>query len=244
MSRPRLFGVSVDPIGMDETVDAMCRLLESGAGGQHVVLNASKVVLMDDDDRLRDIVAKAALVNADGQSIVWAGRLLGVSFPERVAGIDLMFRLFALCEARGWPVFLLGAKGEVLDVVQANLRRDYPRLVVAGAQDGYFDDDEAVGRAIGCSGARMLLVAMPSPRKEYFVAEQRAELGHVLAMGVGGSFDVYAGKVRRAPVWMQRAGLEWFHRLLQQPGGMWRRYLVGNTRFVAITLRERFSARR
>lgn len=229
---------------MDETVDAMSRLLESGVGGQHVVINASKVVLMHDDLRLREIVADSVLVNADGQSVVWAGRLLGVPFPERVTGIDLMFRLLALCETRGWPVYLLGATDEVLAAVQARVCRDYPRLAIAGAHNGYFDDDAAVAQSVASSGARLLLVAMPSPRKEYFVAEQHDALGAVLAMGVGGSFDVYAGKARRAPLWMQRAGMEWLYRLSQEPGRMWRRYLVGNARFLALTARERFSARR
>jgi len=242
--RPCLFGVPVDPIGLDESVRRMSALLESQHGGQHIVLNASKVVLMRDDSRLRGIVADALLVNADGQSVVWAGRLLGVTFPERVTGIDLMSRLFTECELRGWPVYLLGATDEVLMTVRAKLALEHPRLVVAGSHNGYFNNDVEVANAVAASGARLVLIAMPSPRKEYFVAERATELCTVVSMGVGGSFDVYAGVVARAPVWMQRAGLEWFYRFWQEPRRMWRRYLVGNTRFLGIVLFELLSSRR
>ena len=117
-------------------------------------------------------------------------------------------------------------------------------MPVAGSQHGYFDDERAVVRRIRDSGARLLFVGMPSPRKEYMLAQWMPRLGPLFAMGVGGSFDVWAGHTRRAPRWMQRAGLEWLYRLVQEPRRMWRRYLLGNVRFTAIVMRERRRLRR
>lgn len=224
---------------MDETVERCRTLIRESRPVQHVVLNAGKCVLMQDEPDVRDIVARCEVVNADGQSVVWAARFLGLRVPERVAGIDLMGRLIALCESEGWPVYFLGAKDDVLAAFEAEALRRHPRLVVAGRRNGYFrvDDEAGIADAIRASGARLLLVGISSPMKERFLARNLERMGPVLAMGVGGSFDVWAGKTTRAPEWMQRAGLEWFYRFAQEPGRMWRRYLVGNLRFIWIILR-------
>ena len=241
--RAEIFGVPLDLLTMDETVERASELVESGRAVQHVVINAGKVVMMHDDPALREIIAACDLVNADGQSIVWAGRALGIPVPERVAGIDLMDRLLERAAERGWPVYFLGARQEVLDACVARLAERYPTLKFAGARNGYFDDDAEVAAAVRASGARLLFVGISSPRKERFLSERLPEMGPVFAMGVGGSFDVIAGLTRRAPAWMQRAGLEWFYRFAQEPGRMWRRYLVGNLRFLGLVLRERRARR-
>ena len=230
---------------MDETV-ARCRaLIGELRPVQHVVLNAGKCVLMQDEPDVRAIVARCEVVNADGQSVVWAARFLGLGVPERVAGIDLMGRLIGLCESEGWPVYFLGAKDEVLAAFEAEALRRHPRLRVAGRRNGYFraDDEAGISDAVRASGARLLLVGISSPMKERFLARNLERMGPLLAMGVGGSFDVWAGKATRAPMWMQRAGLEWFHRFAQEPRRMWRRYLVGNLRFAWIVLRARLASR-
>ena len=243
-SRPRLFGLPVDPLTLDQTVERCRRLIESGMPAQHAALNAGKVILTQDDARLARIVRRCALVSADGMSIVWAGRLLGIPVPQRVPGIDLMGRLLALAEERGWPVYFLGARPEALEGFVAEVRRRHPRLVIAGRRHGYFDDDRAVAREIAASGARLLFVGVSSPRKERFLAEQLERMGPVFAMGVGGSFDVWAGRTRRAPAWMQRSGLEWLCRLIQEPRRMWRRYIVGNLRFAWLLIRSRLRPQR
>jgi N-acetylglucosaminyldiphosphoundecaprenol N-acetyl-beta-D-mannosaminyltransferase len=235
---PRLFGAPLDLLTMDQTVERCRALIQAGTPTQHVVINAGKAVMMQDLPRLREIVANCGLVNADGQSVVWAARMLGIPVPERVTGIDLMGRLLALAEEEGYPVFFLGATQEVLDIFLNEVCRRHPRLRVAGADNGYFTDDAAAAARVAASGARILMVAMPSPRKEFFLAEQLPAMGPLFAMGVGGSFDVWAGKTKRAPEWMQRAGLEWFYRLLQEPCRMWKRYLVGNTRFLLLVFGE------
>lgn len=244
-ARTPFLGVPLDILTMDETV-ARCReLVSSGRPSQHVVLNAGKCVLMEDEPDVREIVTGCDLVNADGQSVVWAARFLGIRVPERVAGIDLMGRLIALCESEGWPVFFLGAKEDVLAAFEGEALRRHPRLAVVGRRNGYFraDEEAGVAEAIRASGARLLLVGISSPMKERFLARNLERMGPVLAMGVGGSFDVWAGKTTRAPEWMQRVGLEWFHRFAQEPRRMWRRYLVGNLRFAWIVLRARLAPR-
>jgi N-acetylglucosaminyldiphosphoundecaprenol N-acetyl-beta-D-mannosaminyltransferase len=232
-----LFGVPVDLLTIDETV-ARCReLIEQRRPVQHAFINAAETVMMEDVPGFRATLAACDIVNADGQSIIWAARLLGVALPGRVAGPDLMERLLELAEHQGYPVYFLGAKAEVLVDFEAAVVKLHPRLTIAGRHHGYFDDDEAVADEIRNSGARLLFVAISSPRKEFFLSRNLERIGPVFTMGVGGSFDLLAGVTRRAPRWMQDAGLEWFFRLMQEPRRMWKRYLIGNARFLGLTLR-------
>jgi N-acetylglucosaminyldiphosphoundecaprenol N-acetyl-beta-D-mannosaminyltransferase len=240
--RMRFLGCEIDSLTMDETLARVIGLVESGQPTQHVVVNAAKVVAMHDDPRLRGIVNDCAVVNADGQAVVWASRLLGQPLPERVAGVDLFEHLLAEAESRNYRVFFLGATQAALDSMLARLSLRHPKLIVAGSRNGYFDDGENsdVVASVRESGSHLLFVGVPSPRKEYWLAANLREMGVPFAMGVGGSFDVLAGHARRAPQWMQRAGLEWAYRLAQEPRRMWRRYIVGNARFVGLVAREAF----
>jgi N-acetylglucosaminyldiphosphoundecaprenol N-acetyl-beta-D-mannosaminyltransferase len=225
---------------MDEAVDYCRRLIESRGYAQHMSINAAKLVSMRSDWHLRRIIADCELVTADGQSVVWASRLLGRALPGRVAGIDLMEQLFELAEREGYRIFILGARSDVLDKALEELRSRHPRLVVAGHRDGYFDDSEseAVAAQVRESSTDILFVAMSSPKKEYWLGRHGRELGVPLVMGVGGSIDVLAGLTRRAPLLMQRLGLEWLFRLLQEPRRLLRRYLVTNTQFMLLVARE------
>jgi N-acetylglucosaminyldiphosphoundecaprenol N-acetyl-beta-D-mannosaminyltransferase len=236
-----VFGLPIDAYTMDETVERCVELIEAARPVQHVVLNVIKVVLCRDDASLAALIRSCPLVNPDGMYFTWAARTLGAPLPERVAGIDLMAHLLAASEERGLPVYFLGAKQQVLDAFMAEARRRYPGLVIAGSHDGYFkgaEADAAVASDVNASGARLLFVGLPSPRKETFIAEQLDSLGPVFAMGVGGSFDVWAGLAKRAPVWMQKAGLEWLYRLIQEPRRMWRRIVVNGWRFTWLFLKE------
>lgn len=233
-----LFGLDIAADDMDTAVGRCRALIESAVPVQHVVVNAGKLVMMSDIEGLTEIVSACDVVHADGQSVVWAARLLGGSLPERVAGIDLMERLLEEAETESWPVYFLGARDAVLAAFLAEVRRRFPMILIVGAHHGYFDDDAAMAEEIRCTGARLLFVGMSSPRKEVFLAEQLTAMGAVFAMGVGGSFDVWAGLTKRAPLWMQRSGLEWFYRFCQEPRRMWRRYLIGNSRFAGMVLGE------
>ena len=238
--RARILDVDIDRLGMDETVRRCAELIESGGPAQHVAVNVAKIVALRDDPRLRAIVERCDLVSVDGQPLVWTSRLLGDPLPERVAGIDLMFRLLELAERRDYRVFVLGAKEDVLESAVARLTERYPRLTLAGFHHGYFADEESaeICAVVRASRPHILLVAMSSPRKEYWLAEHTADLGVPFSMGVGGSIDVVAGLTKRAPALMQRLGLEWFYRFLQEPLRLGPRYLRTNARFAALLTRE------
>jgi N-acetylglucosaminyldiphosphoundecaprenol N-acetyl-beta-D-mannosaminyltransferase len=240
IARANILGCAIDRLDLDETVARCDMLIRSRAGAQHVVVNAAKLVALRKDPRLRDVVARCSLVSADGQSVVWASRLLGDPLPERVAGIDLMEQLLALAETRGYRIFILGARADVLDRAVSRLGKRYPRLKIAGYRDGWFvdDDSEVVCAEIRAAEPDILLVAMSSPRKEFWLDRYGRELGVPFMMGVGGSIDVIAGATRRAPRWMQQVGLEWLFRLLQEPRRLWRRYLVTNSQFALLVGRE------
>jgi N-acetylglucosaminyldiphosphoundecaprenol N-acetyl-beta-D-mannosaminyltransferase len=244
-ARVDLFGVPTDALTMDETVDAVRGFLRCGAPHQHVCLNAAKVVELDHRPELASAIAGCSLVSVDGQAVVWASRFLGSPVPERVAGIDLFERLLAEAAEAGLRVYLLGARQDVVDDVVRIATARFPGLVVAGARNGYWSPDEeaAVVDDIAASRADLLFVALPSPRKELFMEGYATELGVPFRMGVGGSFDVMAGRTTRAPRWAQRIGMEWAFRLLQEPRRMARRYLVGNTAFVLLTIRRRWMIR-
>jgi exopolysaccharide biosynthesis WecB/TagA/CpsF family protein len=228
-----VLGCPIDAVDLQMAVDLCIEL----ARGEEVAIqdsvNAAKVVECATDPRMAEFVRNCDLVNADGQAVVWASRLLGQPLPERVPGVDLMQGLFSAAAAAGISVYVLGATEEVLQAATRRMNEEHPDLELAGARDGYFSEAEEaeIVRDIRESGARILIVAISSPLKELFLAKHREELGVGLALGVGGSVDVYAGHVSRAPDWVQALGLEWLYRVIQEPNRLWRRYLVKNTHF-------------
>jgi N-acetylglucosaminyldiphosphoundecaprenol N-acetyl-beta-D-mannosaminyltransferase len=237
--RVELFGLTVDPLTMDETVEAARELVAAGGSHQHVAVNAAKVVAASNDSRLAEIIRGCDLVNADGIAVVWASRLLGAPLPERVAGIDLFERLVGTAARDGRSVYFLGARPGVVARVAEVFRARHPGLEISGFRDGYWgDDDEGVVEEIRHARPDYLFLAVPSPRKEYWLSQHLSSLRVPFAMGVGGSFDVVAGRTGRAPKLVQRLGLEWAWRLAQEPRRMWRRYLVGNLSFIRLTALE------
>lgn len=244
--RAQILGCPIDRLGMADTLATIERAIADRRYIQHMAINAAKLVAMHDDPKLVEIVCNCDLVNADGQSVVWASKLVGDPLPERVAGIDLMQELLDLAERRGYRVYILGARRDVLAAAIAALGERHPGLRIAGSRDGYFTDEQApqVCDEIRQSRADLLFVAISSPRKEYFLGEYGPRLEVPFVMGVGGSIDVIAGVTRRAPAAWQRLGLEWLFRLLQEPRRMFRRYAVTNTRFVALVGRALLAARR
>ncbi len=233
-------------LSMAETLALAERAMEARRPMLHTVVNVAKLVQMGKNAELRDDVGSADVINVDGAGVLWGARLLGVAIPERVAGVDVMTGLFALCAEEGYRPFLLGAEQHVLEAVAANLSRKYPQLHIAGMQNGYFGADEEAGiiSAINRSGADCLFVALPTPRKERFLKRYRAELAPSFIMGVGGSFDVYGGKVARAPVLVQRLGLEWLFRIVQEPRRLWRRYYETNTAYAVLLWQAYWAGRK
>ena len=238
--RIELLGCPVDNLSRSETVSRIDGWIQERRLCQHVVVNVDKLLKVRKDPELYDIIAGCDLINADGMPLVWVSHWLGTPLKERVAGIDLMGDLVALAARRGYAVFFLGARQPVVQTVVATYREKFPDLKVAGFRNGYWTagEEPEVVRQIKQSRPDILLVAMGSPRKEVFLNQYRQELAIPFVMGVGGSFDVVAGKTQRAPQWMQRWGLEWLFRFLQEPKRMWRRYLIGNTCFIGLVIRE------
>lgn len=239
-TRADILGCPIDALDMDETVAQCERQLERGVFTHQVSINAAKLMAYRSDGRLRTIVDAAELVSADGQSIVWASRLLGSPLPERVAGIDLMHRLLRLAERRSYRVYVLGARESVLDVAVRRMQQAYPGLIVCGSHHGYFSnaDSPRIARRIASCSPDMLFVALPSPLKEFWISEFGESAGATLQVGVGGSIDVLAGLTRRAPLAVQRAGLEWLWRVGQEPRRLAGRYARTNGQFVALLLLE------
>jgi N-acetylglucosaminyldiphosphoundecaprenol N-acetyl-beta-D-mannosaminyltransferase len=238
--RIELMGCLVDNLTMEETLETIAGFIVSGRPHQHVVVNVDKLVKARDDVDLRRIINECALINADGMPVVWASRLLGKPLKERVAGVDLFESLMQRSAQRGWRVYLLGAREEIVTKVKVVYEARFPGLVVAGHRNGYWKDDEELGVVEQIKAARpdILFVAISSPKKERFLGRYQAEMQIPFAMGVGGTFDVAAGKVRRAPRWMQKTGLEWFYRFLQEPRRMFRRYFIDDMAFGGMILRE------
>ena len=245
-NRVEVMGAPVDPWTMEQTVEACRRIVAEGLFAHLIGVNADKLLQMNDDPWMDACVRRCEVVNADGASMVMAARRLGVDVPERVAGVDLMWQLCSLAERCGHPVYLLGAKSEVVEKTAAVLIERHPALIVCGFRDGYFKDDEFDSVFVEVSAARpaIIFVGITSPKKERLI-ERFRELGATGAfVGVGGSFDVVSGNIPRAPIWMQRANLEWMFRMFQEPKRLFGRYAVGNARFMRMLRAEEKKLRR
>lgn len=244
-NRIKILNTVIDNFSMTETIDHIDDAITNKNQIHHVVVNAGKIVALQKDLELRKSVNGADVINADGQAVVWAAKFLGKPLKERVAGIDLMENLVAKAHENKYKIFFFGAKEEIVKEVVTIYANKYSSDIIAGYRNGYFDKNEesVIAEQIANSGAHILFVAISSPTKENFLFQNREILSKVnFTMGVGGSFDVVAGLVKRAPVWMQKSGLEWFYRFAQEPKRMWKRYLVGNTKFILLVLKEKFKA--
>ena len=242
ISKIDFLSIPVDVLTMAQTLQKIDRCIQDNEHIQHVVINAGKVVAMQTNQALYDSVVNCDVINADGQSVVWAVRFLGKHLPERVAGIDLMQNLITLAAEKGYTCFFFGAKEEVVVKVVEFYAQKYGKDIIAGYRNGYFsvDEEAEVAQQIADSKANILFVAITSPKKEIFQDKYKHILGSVnFTMGVGGSFDVVAGVTKRAPRWMQKIGMEWFFRFIQEPIRMWNRYMVGNYKFIKLVLKEK-----
>lgn len=235
-ARREFLGVPIDCLTRAETVTAAEAAMRDKRSLRQVSINIAKFIAMRSDAELDRDVRSSDVISADGMGIVWAARLLGVMIPERVAGADLMDDLLACCAQKGYRPYFLGARRDVVrEAVAAAIAR-HPGLDFAGWRDGYFtaDDEGQIVAAIRSSQADCLFLGMPTPGKERFLARYHGGLGVPFTMGVGGSLDVLAGRVRRAPEAIRRLGLEWLFRAVQEPRRLLPRYLKTNTRFVAV----------
>jgi N-acetylglucosaminyldiphosphoundecaprenol N-acetyl-beta-D-mannosaminyltransferase len=237
-TRVRLLDVPIDPLDMAQTVDVVRRHVEEGRPGAHLGVNAANLVLARDDAAYLADLAAADLVTVDGQWVLWGARLLELDVGERVTGIDLMQELLSEARCHEWAVYLVGARPEVVRALARRL--DRAGIRVAGYRDGYFaaDASRSIAEAVAASGAELLFVGLPSPQKERFIIEHARPAGVPFSVGVGGSFDVLSGRLRRAPRVLQRMGLEGFFRFAQEPRRLLGRHGVMSLRFVWLLARH------
>lgn len=208
-------------------------------------INTAKLVELQENPPLRQSLFHADLCIADGMGVVWAARGLGVSVPQRITGIDTMHALLKACSSQGARPYLLGARADVVEEAVRMLQHTYPRLRLAGWHHGYFTDEQEpeIFDLLRDSKPDCLIVALPTPRQDLFLSRAQASLEIPFLMGVGGSFDVLAGRLRRAPAWLQRAGCEWLFRLIQEPKRLFRRYVISNSRLTVLWLSAWFAKR-
>ncbi len=239
ISRNAFLGAEFHQVDMSTTLDLARQAMSGRQRLQHSDINVAKTVQMASDPLLCADVIDSDLICVDGMGVKWACKLLGIPVSGRVTGADLMMETFALCEREGYRPFLLGAKQDVLDKMIDVLSQTHPRLQIAGSRNGYFssDDEAEIVAQIRGSGADCLFVGITSPKKERFLRKYRDALDVPLLVGVGGSFDVAAGKVRRAPHFIQKIGMEWLFRVVQEPRRLFWRYFKTNLVFAAMVAR-------
>lgn len=230
--RVEILGVQVDAVTMAQAVERVINLIGEKNPAIVATANAEMLLRATHDDELKNILNAASLVVPDGAGTVWAARHLGKAMPERVAGFDLVQELMKIAPARDIKFFLFGAAPGIADKAKLKAETLYPGIKIVGTRNGYFksDDEPEIISQIKTSGADILLAALGVPKQEKWLAKYKNELGVPVSIGVGGTFDVMAGVVKRAPLWMQRARLEWLFRAMLQPSRAGR--LVALPKFV------------
>ncbi|MGM9517348.1 WecB/TagA/CpsF family glycosyltransferase [Acidaminococcus timonensis] len=219
-----ILGVPVTPFSMAEAVDWLMERVAQNVTTQVVTANAEIIMMAQDLPAYRALLQQTDLILADGAGTVWAGRKLGYQVPERVAGFDLFLHLLEYGATHGTTFFLFGAAPGIAEAAKKKAEELYPGVKIVGTRNGYFnkEDEPAIIQQINDSGADVLFAALGAPKQEFWLQEHRDELKPALRVGLGGSFDVLAGKMERAPKWMQEASLEWLFRLYKQPSRLGR----------------------
>jgi exopolysaccharide biosynthesis WecB/TagA/CpsF family protein len=240
-----ILGVPIARLDADAALGEIERLYEKPGPQLVVYVNAHTLNLAHADPSYRELIRGAGIVLGDGAGVMIAARMHGAPLPENLNGSDFNPKILQRAAERGWPAYLLGGRPGVADRAAARWKDAFPRLEVTGTRDGYFESHETpeVVESIARSGAGVVMVAMGNPLQERWLQENLAATGARLGVGVGAFFDFSAGEVRRAPAWMNRAGIEWVYRLYQEPRRMWRRYVVGNPLFLLRVAKERLSGR-
>jgi N-acetylglucosaminyldiphosphoundecaprenol N-acetyl-beta-D-mannosaminyltransferase len=239
-----VLGVRISAVSMQTTVETVRRWINDRASTYVCVTGVHGVMESRTDPALTRIHNHSGLTVADGTPLLWCGRWLGLGeVMSRVRGPDLMLNVCELAAREQWPIFLFGAGPGVADQLSARLRATYPGLIVAGTFSPPFRamsdiEDEELMEAIRRSGARIVWVGLSTPKQERWMAAHVGVIPHCVLLGVGAAFDIHAKGLPQAPIWMQRAGLEWLYRLIREPRRLARRYLSNNPRFVAAILRH------
>lgn len=241
----KIFDIKVHPFSKKEFLDIIELNLNKGTQVIQNGVNAASINELIHNTQLLKSYNNSTLVNIDGMSMVWALRFLGYSVPERVACPDLANDILKLSEKRNFSIFLLGADEDSLSLSVKNISKSFPKLKISGYRNGYFEseDEPLIIDIINKANPDILFLGMPSPKKELFVEKYKNRLQVKYFLGVGGVFDILSGKTKRAPLWMQKNGLEWIYRFSQEPQRMWYRYLIGNIKFIRLVIKEKYKSR-
>ena len=216
-----ILGIRVHKVDMPTTLDVIREFVASGIPHMIVTADASSIARAQSDEPFKDLINSADLVTPDGIGVLWGAEKLGTPLIERVSGVEIAEQMCKLSAESGFSIYFLGAAPGVAELAAQKMTEKYPGLKVAGTHDGYFQpsQDAEIVAEVKASGAQALLVAMGIPRQEKLIHDNMDKLGVSVAMGVGGSFDVFSGKVRRAPKFVQKLKIEWAYRFLQNPKG-------------------------
>jgi N-acetylglucosaminyldiphosphoundecaprenol N-acetyl-beta-D-mannosaminyltransferase len=238
-ARINIGSIAIDTISQDALLDEVLQhALHGKVTRQVVTVNAQFYVLAERSRRFRECLREADYICADGMSIVWACSAFGEGHVPRIAGVDLIERLCQRGAAHGLRVFLLGGRPETASATADVLRKRYPGIQIAGVNCplfGFERREQSLKRVldhIAATGPHILFVGLGAPKQEFLIHEHIRPLNIPLAVGIGGSFEILSGTLNRAPMWMQSSGLEWAYRLFQEPGRLWKRYLIGNLEFL------------
>lgn len=240
MNTPRITGrvltANIDVLSWHEAIARIQAWADRRESRYVCITNVHSVVTAGQEAAFREVVAVCDMATPDGAPIAWMLRKLGFSGQERINGPDLMWKYCELASQRGESIFLYGGTDKTLAILQPKLLAAFPGLKIAGAISPPFralsaEEDAADVALINASGAGTVWVSLGCPKQEKWMAAHRGRVNAVM-IGVGAAFDYHAGTIQRAPLWMQRNGLEWLHRLLSEPGRLWKRYLVTNTLFI------------
>lgn len=217
MKKIDVMGVAFDDMTMEEAVERALTLARDGAGAYVATPNPEIVMLAHKDPGYAETLAGTALTLPDGIGVIYAAKILKRPLKGRIPGIDFAAALLARMAEEGLKLYLLGAKPGVAEQAAENLKEKYPGLIICGVHDGYFQEDGPVIRDIRGKEADVVFVCLGAPKQEEWMRRNGKATGAGLLVGLGGSLDVFAGAVQRAPEWMQKTGLEWLYRLVKQP---------------------------
>lgn len=214
-----LLGVPIDRISMDSVISEIRGFISRGESRMIITADASAVVIAHDDADFMKIINEADIVTPDGTGILLASRILKLGIEQKVSGVDLARRLCELSGKEGFSIYFWGAAPGIVDEAVSNMKQAYPDINIAGSRHGFFKkyEEEAIVNEIASSGTNVLFVAMGIPLQEKIIKRNLAKTGVNVAIGVGGTLDVFSGRIERAPIWMQNNGLEWLHRLWKNP---------------------------
>lgn len=236
------FGIEITPHSISEFVQIID---ENLAGKREIIIqngvNAYTIMCLHEDDKLKKAIKNSQLVNVDGMSVVWALKCLGYKNIVKASCPDIFEQLMVLANKKGYRIFLLGARPNVIETAIENLKLSYSNIQIAGYHHGHYceDESEEIAKKIKESNVDMLFLGMSSPKKELFSDKYKELIQVPYVFGVGGLFDVLSGDIKRAPEWIHNNGFEWLYRLIQEPRRLWSRYTIGVLKFLFFVLKEK-----